>query len=173
LWRHIVTANSGYLAAGIRKLQNSGFSWLFLRIFVTASFYITKSVTLWRFCDSQKAVITKTIKQIFKSPSLSGFLWRLMRLAFFDTFCDIFLYFVNFFFVFWDGISQKPSHCDGHKCYHLWRFCDSIKAVTMKTVIERFKSPSLAGFFVAICDLIYFYTSLAYSTHLHEATSLH
>jgi hypothetical protein len=23
---------------------------------------------------------------------------------------------------------KKPSHYDGHKCYHLGRFCDSLKA---------------------------------------------
>jgi hypothetical protein len=48
--------------------------------------------------------------------------------------------------------------------------CDSTKAVTievtMKTVIESFKSPFLSGSFVTICDLDYFYTSLAYSTDL-------
>jgi hypothetical protein len=44
--------------------------------------------------------------------------------------------------------------------------CDSLKAVTMKTVTESFKSPSLAGFFVTICDLVYFYTSLAHSKDL-------
>jgi hypothetical protein len=32
--------------------------------------------------------------------------------------------------------------------------------------IESFKSPSLAGVFVTICDFVYFYTSLAYSTDL-------
>jgi hypothetical protein len=101
-------------AAGFRKLQKSGFSWLFLRLFVT--FYLL-FVTLFYF---------------------------LRRSAF---------------------ILQKPSHCDVHKCNHLWRFCDSLKAVTKKTVIESFKSPSLAGFFVIICDLVYFYTSLAYSTN--------
>jgi hypothetical protein len=36
----------------------------------------------------------------------------------------------------------------------------------MKNVIETFKSHILAGFFVTICDLVYFYTSLAYSTDL-------
>jgi hypothetical protein len=44
--------------------------------------------------------------------------------------------------------------------------CDSLKAVTEKTIIESFKSPSLAGVFVTICDLVYFYTSLAYSKDL-------
>jgi hypothetical protein len=43
-------------------------------------------------------------------------------------------------------------------------FCDSVlwrlKAVTMRLVLESFKSPSLFGFFVTICDLVYFYTSL-------------
>jgi hypothetical protein len=32
--------------------------------------------------------------------------------------------------------------------------------------IDSFKSPSLVGFFVLICDLVYFYTLLAYSTDL-------
>jgi hypothetical protein len=41
-----------------------------------------------------------------------------------------------------------------------------LKAVTVKMVIKSFKIPSLAVFFVAICELIYFYTSLAYSTDL-------
>jgi hypothetical protein len=118
---------------------------------------------LWRFCDSLTAVTMKTNKESFKSPSLSGFLWRLIavtmrlvfELAFFETFCDFFLFFVTFFYFLWQSafILQKPSHCDGHKCNHLWRFCDSHKAVTMKTVIENFKSPSLAGFFVTICDV--------------------
>jgi hypothetical protein len=35
----------------------------------------------------------------------------------------------------------------------------------MKTVIESFKSPSLAGFFVTIFDRAYFHTSLAYFAH--------
>jgi hypothetical protein len=40
------------------------------------------------------------------------------------------------------------------------RAADSLKTVTKKTVIESFKSPSLAGFFVTVCDRVYFYTSL-------------
>jgi hypothetical protein len=36
----------------------------------------------------------------------------------------------------------------------------------MQLVLESFKSLSLAGFFVTICDFVYFYTSLAYSTDL-------
>jgi hypothetical protein len=53
---------------------------------------------------------------------------------------------------FWDFlwrpafILQNPSHCAGHKCDHLWRFCDSLKAVTMKTGKESFNCPSLSGF---------------------------
>jgi hypothetical protein len=54
---------------------------------------------------------------------------------------------------FWDWrpafILQSLSHCDGHNCDHLWRFCDSLKAVTMKTDKESCKSPSL---YLAFCD---------------------
>jgi hypothetical protein len=105
---------------------------------------------LWQFCDSLKAVTMRLVLESFKSLVLAGFFWDFLWL----------------FFTFWRSafILQKPSHCCGHKCNHLWRFCDSLKTVTKKTVIESFKNPSLAGFFVTICDLVYFYTSLAYST---------
>jgi hypothetical protein len=89
------------------------------------------------------------LKKLLKS----GFSWLFLN------FCDFFYFLRRSAFIL-----QKPSYCDGHKCDHLWRFCDSLKAVTMKTVIESFKSPSIPGFFVTICDFVYFYTSLPYST---------
>jgi hypothetical protein len=112
----------------------------------------------------------KTVKESFKSPSLSCFLWRLVLesfkslvlAAFFWDFLWLFFYFLWLFYTIWVSfILQKPAHYDGHKCNHLWWFCDSLKAVTKKAVIESFKSPSLASFFVTIYDLVYFYTSLA------------
>jgi hypothetical protein len=36
----------------------------------------------------------------------------------------------------------------------------------MQLVLESFESPVLADFFVTICNLVYFYTSQAYSTDL-------
>jgi hypothetical protein len=58
-FRKLQKSESRHNAAGFRKLQKSGFSWLFLRLFVifftfcdyfllfvTASFYITKTVTM-------------------------------------------------------------------------------------------------------------------------------
>jgi hypothetical protein len=115
LWHRFVTDKSGHNAAGFRKLQKSGFSWLFLRLFVV--FFL-----------------------------LFDFLWL-------------------FFYFLWRPvfILQNPSHYYGHKSIHLWRFFDSLKSVTKKTVIESFKSPALAVFFVTICDLVYFYTSLAWA----------
>jgi hypothetical protein len=78
----------------------------------------------------------------------SGFSWL------FWNFCDFFSFLRGSAFIL-----QKPSYCEGHKCDHLWRY-----TVTMKTVVESFKSPSIPGFFVTICDFVYFYTSLPYST---------
>jgi hypothetical protein len=51
---------------------------------------------------------------------------------------------------------------NGQKCNQLGSFVTLLKAVTMKMVIESLKNPSLAGFFVTVCDLFYFYTSLAF-----------
>jgi hypothetical protein len=105
--------------------------------------YHIVTVTIVTLCDSVwwrlKSVTMHLILKCFKSLVLaSSFLDFLWRPAF---------------------ILQNPSHCDGNKCDHFWQFCDSLKAVTKKTDIECFKSPSLAGFFVTICDLIYYYTS--------------
>jgi hypothetical protein len=90
--------------------------------------------------------------------------------------------------------SLPVPHYDGHICDHLWLFfvktlgsfkslpkycivtvtivtiCDSVlwrlKAVTMNTVIESFKNPSLSGYLMTVCDFVYFYTSLPYSYNL-------
>jgi hypothetical protein len=40
-----MTSKSGHKASGFRKLQKTGFNRLFLRLFVTVSFNITKTVT--------------------------------------------------------------------------------------------------------------------------------
>jgi hypothetical protein len=108
---------------------------------LTVTIITIRDSVLWRL----KAVTMRLVLESFKILVLASSFWYfLWRPAF---------------------ILQKTSHCDGHKCNHLWRFWDSLKTVTKKTVIESFKSPSLSVF-VTICDLVYFYTSLAYSTDL-------
>jgi hypothetical protein len=74
--------------------------------------------------------------------------------------------------------SSILTFCDGRllhdKTVTLWRsqmwpFVTNLwlaKMVTIKTVKESFKHPFLSGFFVTLCGLVYFYTSLAYSTDL-------
>jgi hypothetical protein len=57
-----VTDKSGHNAAGIRKLQKST---SFFLLFVTVSFYITKTFTEF---------VMKMVIESFKSPSLSGLL---------------------------------------------------------------------------------------------------
>jgi hypothetical protein len=54
------TAKSGHNAAGFRKLQKSGFSWLFLGFFVMASYI--------------KKFTQNPVKKNYKNPSLFGFL---------------------------------------------------------------------------------------------------
>jgi hypothetical protein len=89
LWLRFVTDKSGHNAAGFRKLQKSGFSWLFWDFLWRPAFILQnpshydshKCDHLWRFCDSLKAVTMKTVKESFKSPSLSGFLWRLIAVT--------------------------------------------------------------------------------------------
>jgi hypothetical protein len=85
--------------------------------------YRIVTVTIVTICDSLlwrlKAV---TMRLVYLVSSFWDFLWR-------PAF-----------------ILQTPSHCDGHKCDDLWRNCDSLKAVTMKTIQESFKRPSLSGF---------------------------
>jgi hypothetical protein len=64
------------------------------------------------------------VLESFKSLVLAGFFW---------DFLWFFFYFLWLFFYFlWRPafILQNPSHYDGDKCNHLWRFCDSLKAVT-------------------------------------------
>jgi hypothetical protein len=92
--------------------------------------YRIVTVTIVTICDSVlwriKAVTMRLVLESFKSLVLASSFWDfLWRPAF---------------------ILQNSSHYDGHKCDHLWRFCDSLKAVTMTTVKESFKSPSLYGF---------------------------
>jgi hypothetical protein len=103
----------------------------------------------------------KAVLRKYQQSGFSRLFWDFCD--FFFTFCDFFLLFETVFYRV-----QKPSHCDGHKCDHLWRFRDSLNVVTMKTVKLSFISPSLAGFFVIICYLVYFYTSLTYSTNLYR-----
>jgi hypothetical protein len=98
--------------------------------FFTVPKYRIVTVTTETICDSilwlLKAVTIRLVLENFKSLVLASSFWDfLWRPAF---------------------ILQNLSHCDGHKCDYLWRFGDSLKVVTMKTVKENFKSPSLSGF---------------------------
>jgi hypothetical protein len=108
LWLRFVTVKSGHNAAGCRKLQTSGLSWLFFSLFVT------------------------------------------------------FFYFLWLFFTFWDG---QFLYCKWRsKFNHLWRLCDSLKAVTNKTVIESIKSPCLAelAFLWLFMTFLFLYFSSTY-----------
>jgi hypothetical protein len=102
--------------------------------------YRIVAVTIATICDSilwrLKTVTMRMVLESFKSLVLASSFWDVLWRPAFKF--------------------QKPSHCNGHKCNHLWRFCDSLKAVTMKTIKESFKSPSLSGFFVIICDFVFF-----------------
>jgi hypothetical protein len=111
---------------------------------------------IWGTMGRLKAVTMRLVLESFKSLVLAGFFWDFLWLFF--TFSDFFLLFETVSFYIAKTSTLWRSH--------LWRFCDSLKAVTKKMVIESFESPSWAGFFVTICNLVYFYTSLAYWTDL-------
>jgi hypothetical protein len=71
-----------------------------------------------------------------------------------------------FFEIFCDGMLLYYKNCYNVTVTNVNIFVYLLKVVTMKMVIESFKSYSLSGFFVTIFDLVYFYTSLAYSKDL-------
>jgi hypothetical protein len=101
------------------------------------------STVLWRLIAVTMRLVLESFKSLVLASSFWDFLWR-------PAF-----------------ILQNSSHCDGHKSDHLRRICDSLKAVTMKTVTERFKSPSLACFF---CDYLWPCLFLYFTSVLNRLT---
>jgi hypothetical protein len=97
-------------------------SWIPKYHHVTVTIVTICDSVLWRLKAMTMRLVLESFKRLVLASSFWDFLWRPAFML------------------------QNPSHCDGYKCDHLWQFCDSLKAVTLKTVKESFKSPSLSGF---------------------------
>jgi hypothetical protein len=100
-WLRFVTVKISHNAAGFRKLQKSGFSWLFLRLFVIFFYFLWLFFTFWDFlllyCKNHHIVKVTNVTICDDFPT--GY--RKLQKSFFSwPFCDylwpcLFLYFTN------------------------------------------------------------------------------
>jgi hypothetical protein len=119
LWLRTVTVKSGYNAGGLESFKSLVLV-LFL-LFVTVSFYITKTATLWPVVTNLWLAKCGHNENGYRFQK-SFFIWsqwaglrKLQKTGFSCLFLRLFVTFFLLFVTFWDGfILQNSLHCGGH-----------------------------------------------------------